>query len=206
MPLPLPSPCRAAASWPARACAVAALGSAGVRPARDSRADGFRVLRAQPDDRRAASAASGAMAPRARTDAAAQARARSLRIRLVNELSEPTSIHWHGVRAAQRHGRRPAPHPAAGRTGRELRLSSSARPMPAPSGITPFGRRPGRSRPPRRADRRGAGMPIEARSAMCCWCSATPHDRGRRGPLLLVNGSAAVRDPGAAPASDCGCG
>ena len=45
-------------------------------------------------------------------------RGEELRVRLVNALAEPTGVHWHGVRLAQRHGRRaattqPAVEPAA---------------------------------------------------------------------------------------------
>ena len=67
-----------------------------------------------------------------------------LRLRLINDLPQPTSIHWHGVRTPN------AMDGVPGLTQQAIAPAGSStmslpRPMPAPSGITPTSRPTSRS-------------------------------------------------------------
>ena len=52
-----------------------------------------------------------------------------VRIFVTNKLPEHTTVHWHGMLLAERHGRRRRPHPAAypGRQDLRLRVRAHAR-------------------------------------------------------------------------------
>ena len=80
-----------------------------------------------------------------------------LRVEVDNQLLDTsTSVHWHGARAAQRHGRRPRPHPGADRRGR-LASPTSSPPRTRARTSSTRTRGPARPRPVRGADRRGPG-------------------------------------------------
>ncbi len=178
---------RAAGSWPARASPSArrvCRRSCGpkLRPMACASCAPATGRRAVKDSRRL-----GAMTARRLARRCVSSAGEELRVRLVNELPEPTTHPLARRPAAQCHGRRPAPHPAAGRARGELRLR-----------VPPARRRhllvprlrpgPGRSRPLRRADRRG-GCAGRRSIADVVLALAMPGEPGGAAPFVLVNGS-----------------
>ena len=95
--------------------------------------DGFRVLRAVRRCSRQASGYDGTVpGPTLRVG-----RGEELRVRLVNDLATPTSVHWHGIRLPNAMDGVPALtqppwHPA------QASITAFGRPTPARSGTTPM--------------------------------------------------------------------
>jgi FtsP/CotA-like multicopper oxidase with cupredoxin domain len=148
-------------------------------------ADGFRVLRAQPTTTRGERPLWGYGAavpgPTLRCK-----RGEELRVRLVNDLSEPTSVHWHGVRAPN--AMDGVPHLTQPPVAPGATFDYVFRPPDAGTfWYHAFGAG--------QVDRGLYGaLIVEEPDAIdvdrdLLLVFGTPHDAGGAGPLLLVNGS-----------------
>ena len=101
-------------------------------------ADGFRLLRAGALPSTASVIqASGYDGIGAGADLRVR-RGEELRVRLVNDLAAPTSVHWHGIRLPNAMDGVPAADPASRWHPARASITAFGRPTPARSGTTPM--------------------------------------------------------------------